>query len=137
MDVCTGCLGISGCSDRFLTVEKSFCASHHQRTVFLCALLVAVGLSLHDRFFKPVQPLHFSRGYVWLPLFLRGLPALLDPVWSPESVSDVTNCSVCGLFLVTDNLVFRAVHSWRQYHRKDRFHLDVHDRVLLSELCEN
>ena len=58
-------------------------------------------------------------------------------VWSLESVSDVTNCSVCGLLLVTDNPVFRAVHSWRQYHRKDGFHLDVHDRVLLSELCEN
>lgn len=33
-------------------------------------------LVIHDRFMKPIQPLHFTRGYVWFPLFLLALPLI-------------------------------------------------------------
>lgn len=33
-------------------------------------------LANHELFMEPHQPLHFTRGYVWTPLFLLGLPAL-------------------------------------------------------------
>jgi len=33
-------------------------------------------LANHELFIEPHQPLHFTRGYVWTPLFLLGLPAL-------------------------------------------------------------
>jgi hypothetical protein len=33
-------------------------------------------LANHELFIEPHQPLHFTRGYVWAPLFLLGLPAL-------------------------------------------------------------
>lgn len=40
------------------------------------AFAVGFGLSIHDRFISPVQPAHFTRGYVWMPLMLLGLPLL-------------------------------------------------------------
>ncbi len=104
----------------------------------LCALLVAGGLSLHDRLIKPVQPLHFTRGYVWLPLFLLGLPALLEAargLWHRSLMSRIA-VSFLAALLIVDNMVFGAVHSWRQYHQEDGFHLDVHDRALMAELHE-
>ena len=104
----------------------------------LCALLVAGGLSLHDRLIEPVQPLHFTRGYVWLPLFLLGLPALLDTLrswWHRSLISRIAASFIISL-LIADNLVFAAIHSWRQYQQEDGFHLDVHDRALMAELHE-
>ena len=38
--------------------------------------LVSAALVHHDWIMRPIQPLHFSRGYVWTPLFLLGLPVL-------------------------------------------------------------
>lgn len=104
----------------------------------LCALLVAAGLSLHDRVIQPVQPLHFTRGYVWMPLFLLGAPAMLDFArrwWNRPAVYRIALCGM-GLVLISDNLLFGAIHCWRQYQQRDGFHLDVHDRALFAELGE-
>ena len=104
----------------------------------LCALVVALGLSLHDRLIKPVQPLHFTRGYVWMPLILLGAPAIVPMIrsmWHRSVISRVVVCCL-GLLFVTDNLVFGAIQSWRQYHHEEGFHLTVHDRALLAELHE-
>ena len=104
----------------------------------LCAFFTAAGLSLHDRLIKPVQPLHFTRGYVWMPLFLVGAPVLLGAArnwWNRSMVSRIALCCL-GLVMVSDNLVFAAIHSWRQYQQEDGFHLDVHDRALFLELGE-
>jgi hypothetical protein len=43
-------------------------------------LLVCFGTALllanHGRFVRPHQPIHFTRGYIWMPLCLLGLPLL-------------------------------------------------------------
>jgi hypothetical protein len=39
--------------------------------------VVAFALANHDLVMKPLQPLHFTRGYIWTPLFLIGAPALI------------------------------------------------------------
>jgi hypothetical protein len=43
-------------------------------------LLIAAGVSFllanHQWFITPRQPIHFTRGYIWTPLFLAGLPTL-------------------------------------------------------------
>ena len=31
-------------------------------------------LVIHDRFMSPIEPLHFTRGYIWMPLCLPGFP---------------------------------------------------------------
>ncbi len=48
----------------------------HQR-LFICWAIIAFLLSKHEWFIKPMQPIHFTRGYVWAGLFLFGLPALV------------------------------------------------------------
>jgi hypothetical protein len=39
--------------------------------------LVALGLANHELLLAPHQPLHFTRGYIWTPLFLLGAPSLV------------------------------------------------------------
>jgi hypothetical protein len=45
---------------------------------------VSLALAKHDLLIAPVQPLHFTRGYIWTPLFLLGAPIL---VWAVETAS--------------------------------------------------
>ncbi len=54
---------------------KKFLAVPHQR-LFLCWALIAFLLSKHEWFIKPMQPIHFTRGYIWAGLFLLSLPGL-------------------------------------------------------------
>ena len=45
--------------------------------LFFCWFIVALALSNHELFIHPpMQPIHFTRGYIWTSLFLLGLPAL-------------------------------------------------------------
>jgi hypothetical protein len=55
---------------------KKFLSIPHQR-LFLCWAIIAFLLSKHEWFMKAMQPVHFTRGYVWSGLFLFSLPALL------------------------------------------------------------
>jgi hypothetical protein len=41
---------------------------------FVVAFLVSFVLANHQWFFVPIQPLHFTRGYIWMPLCLLALP---------------------------------------------------------------
>ena len=51
--------------------------SHSHQRLFLCWAVIAFLLSKHEWFIRPMQPIHFTRGYVWAGLFLFSLPALL------------------------------------------------------------
>ncbi len=52
-----------------------FLSFPHQR-LFLCWAIIAFLLSKHEWFIKPMQPIHFTRGYIWAGLFLLSLPGL-------------------------------------------------------------
>ncbi len=102
----------------------------------VCALIVATGLVFHDRVMKPVQPLHFTRGYIWMPLFLIGLPTL-QTLWQKISARSLTlRVPALGLFLLllTDNGVFAVVHSQWLWLGQRGYHLTVDDRAVLREL---
>ena len=45
--------------------------------LLLTLLLVSLALAQHDLLIAPRQPLHFTRGYIWMPLFLLGAPLLV------------------------------------------------------------
>ena len=47
-----------------------------EMTFFIVAAAVSLFLVKHELFMTPRQPLHFTRGYVWMPLLLLGLPLL-------------------------------------------------------------
>jgi hypothetical protein len=63
---------------RNLERAKLFFANSVNR-LFLFWFLGAFLLANHEFLVKnPMQPIHFTRGYVWLGLFFLGLPSLLD-----------------------------------------------------------
>lgn len=99
-----------------------------------CALVVAVGLAFHDRLIRPVQPLHFTRGYVWMPLFLLGLPVTLEWIRNIGQRRGPAVVSVVVLLAAVDNFGFAAVHVHEQWTAADGFHLDGDERVLLAEI---
>ena len=105
----------------------------------LCALFIAAGLAFHDRLIKPVQPIHFTRGYVWMPLFLLSLPALMDSIQGSFRASRKHVCVMLlltGVF-ISDNLVFAIVHCHRQSTLVDGFHLDTDERALFTALHQS
>ena len=59
----------------FIKTKKSFFLLSHNR-LFACWFIIAFLLAKHEWFIKPMQPVHFTRGYIWTSLFLLGLPAL-------------------------------------------------------------
>lgn len=72
-------------------------------------------LANHEWFVAPRQPLHFTRGYIWMPLCLIGLP-VLQAGWEMVVTSRrrlVTSIPVVLLAAVTmaDNAVFVAQYS--------------------------
>ena len=56
---------------------KNFFVQRSNR-LFACWFLAAFMLANHEIFIKAMQPIHFTRGYIWTSLFLLGLPALLQ-----------------------------------------------------------
>ena len=99
----------------------------------MCALAVAAGLAFHDRFINPVQPIHFTRGYVWMPLFLLGLPFIME--WFRRLGERSAAIAVIAVVLaVADNAVFSLVHAGRQWKQADGFHMDRHERAVLRAL---
>jgi len=52
--------------------------SRPENRLLLIWFLVSFVLANHEFAMDPVQPLHFTRGYLWIPLFLLGAPALID-----------------------------------------------------------
>lgn len=91
---------------RKIALAKQFFAVRHNR-LLLVWFVVAFSLAKHDLFIHPVQPLHFTRGYIWMPLFLIGAPtliALLRTLCAPPAhlVRVVAAILLVALFL-TDN----------------------------------
>ena len=104
----------------------------------LLAAAVAFALSTHDRILpKAVQPIHFTRGYIWMPLFLIALPRIQQVVEHIRGTPRVRRYVVMSslLFIVCfDNIAFTVAHSLRQYRGQDGFYLSDDDRRALDVL---
>ncbi|NOT51633.1 MAG: hypothetical protein HOP10_10180 [Chitinophagaceae bacterium] len=86
---------------------KKFLAIPHQR-LFLCWGIIAFLLSKHEWFIEPMQPIHFTRGYVWAGLFLFALPALL---WLINYLQQKKKNWVLYIFIflfLSDNILWTA-----------------------------
>ena len=58
-------------------MARRFFAEPRNR-LFLTWFLVAFALANHEFAIRPIQPLHFTRGYIWTPLFFMGATPLVD-----------------------------------------------------------
>ncbi|MEZ6130513.1 MAG: hypothetical protein R3C59_17645 [Planctomycetaceae bacterium] len=104
----------------------------------LVSAAVAFGLSIHDRILpKAVQPLHFTRGYVWMPLFLIAVPTIVRMLTSLTELPHLQRrMIVTSLFLFAcfDNIAFVATHSYWQFTASgpEGFYLTADDRDVLQ-----
>src|SRR6266704_3622578 len=60
---------------RRFALAKEFFRIPRNRLLAIWAL-VAFILANHEFAIRPIQPLHFDRGYIWIPLFLMGARSL-------------------------------------------------------------
>lgn len=122
-----------GISLRRAYVRKRFTTTEQ---LLSCALLVAVGLAFHDRLVSPIQPLHFTRGYIWMPMFLLALPVIVEWCQGLLQGNRMQKAlpAVAAVLLLSDNLAFCFVHVQRQLTARDGFHLSLDERSLISEL---
>lgn len=94
-------------------------AAHPRRTVLnefpnrllVVWVLVSLALENHELFLpRAIQPIHFTRGYSWIALFLLGVPALVRAIehvrTHARARSRVLGVSALALFLVLDNVVW-------------------------------
>jgi hypothetical protein len=89
-------------------VRKGTSALKDRNTrLLLVWFAVAFLLANHQYFLRSVQPLHFTRGYVWTPLFLLAAPALQSFFQKRRTGLKAVSTVVCvvAIFLV-DNAVW-------------------------------
>jgi hypothetical protein len=83
--------------------------------LLLAWFVVSFILVHHDLVTEPRQPLHFSRGYTWIPLFLLGAQPLLRMLERSFSLkSRILRVAAVGfIFLIglSDNLAWFGLHA--------------------------
>jgi hypothetical protein len=67
--------------------------------LFLCFFGASFLLSNHQWFMKPIQPLHFTRGYPWIALALLGAPTLERILHALRRISGSAFVGVAGALL--------------------------------------
>jgi hypothetical protein len=68
---------------------------------------VALFLANHELFMKPIQPLHFTHGYIWTPLMLIGAPSLVALIayfLRKRWLGLIAVVAICALFLLDNGL---------------------------------
>ena len=103
--------------------------------LFLCWTIIAFLLSKHEWFMKPMQPIHFTRGYVWAGLFLFSLPGL---TWLINylQITKARKWLLYGFILVflSDNLLWTANNLRGKARNENEGHLAHDTREVLNYL---
>ena len=89
-----------------------------QRNRFLVIwALVSIALANHELFMAPFQPIHFTRGYIWIPLFLLGAPvlvALVDRILAiSQTILRVIILTIIFVIACLDNGLWFGI-QWQQ-----------------------
>jgi hypothetical protein len=79
--------------------------------LFGCWFLIAFLLANHDIFIRPMQPIHFTRGYIWTSLFLLGLPALQQLTNFVQGRWRIAGIAIFASAFFLDNFLWIATHS--------------------------
>jgi len=110
-----------------------------RQRLFVIWFVVAIVLANHDLLIRPIQPLHFTRGYIWSPLFLLGVPALLaviDMVLRRPVVRILGVAALLCLFLADNGTWFASRIEAAANHGpdEDEITLDPSEREVLTAL---
>ena len=111
-DILVGILAWCAMRKRKLAAELF---SSPANRLLLTWFIVSFILTHHDLVIAPRQPLHFSRGYTWIPLFLLGVQPLLRMLENCFSIKSrfLRVVAVCSIFLIglSDNLAWFGLHA--------------------------
>ena len=96
-------------------IKKSTHAIPREHWLFAVAFVISVLLVKHDLIASPRQPLHFTRGYIWMPLMLLALPNIsagLTALWQKYRVPALrySVATFIALLACSDNLYFLNYH---------------------------
>jgi hypothetical protein len=97
-----------------------------------------LALAKHDLVITPVQPLHFTRGYIWTPLFLIGAPILVRAIAAASraaAIRVIVPGAIVGLFLV-DNAVWFVFVGIAEYRGYYGLTLDKEEWAIIEKFCE-
>lgn len=78
-----------------------FAAPHDRMWAVWAA--VSFGLANHELLIEPHQPLHFTRGYIWTPLFLLGAPRLIAAIEALLKARRLVAVGLLAALFWTDN----------------------------------
>ncbi len=104
---------------RNLPLAKEFFAVPQNRLLVIW-FVTAFALAKHDLFIRPVQPLHFTRGYIWMPLFLIGAPSLVSLLERLCARPVRLGYLACAVIIVAAFLSDNAVWFGRFLHGYDQ-----------------
>ena len=115
--------------------------------LLLAWFLVSFALVHHDLLTTPRQPLHFSRGYIWTPLFLLGVKPLLGMLQACFGMKNhlLRGAAIAAVFLIglSDNIAWLGFHAEQQIAVRfgmqgiqDGFRLKLADRQLYRWLMK-
>jgi hypothetical protein len=96
------------------------------------AIVVTFLLMKHDWFIAPRQPAHFSRGYLWLPIWMLALPQLQR--WTQRFVAGrrrsvaFATVALFGVVAASDNTTF--IVNELKIGESDRIHLNPEQREM-------
>ena len=98
---------------------------------FMVWFIVAFTLANHEFFIDPVQPVHFTRGYIWIPLFLMGLKTLVD-LFSYIKIKTgkifrIIIISVIFFVFISDNSIWIATQFTNSYTGNKKLGLYIAD----------
>lgn len=102
--------------------------------LFLCWALISFLLSKHEWFIKPMQPLHFTRGYTWAGFFFLALPLFKWLLEEGKSRSRMLLTGVLFLFFFLDNLTWTWTLLKDPYTEESESHLKPETREILDYL---
>lgn len=122
---------------RIKNKSTNFLSKPDQR-LFICWALISFLLSKHEWFIRPMQPLHFTRGYTWAGLFLFALPGIIWLIqWGKRSLVRRSLYASIIVLLMVDNTLWvynqlreKATTEWEG-------HLSADTKAVLHFLGEN
>jgi hypothetical protein len=106
--------------------------------LFICWALVAFVLANHELIIKPMQPLHFTRGYIWAPLFLLGIPAVESLISFLIKNIRVKIILAIGIILfLLDNINWIYLNSRYTSSKSSISFIDLQQKSILEYLNKN
>jgi hypothetical protein len=116
---------------------KTFVGKTSNR-LFMCWFVVAFLLANHELFIKPMQPLHFTRGYIWTALMLMGLPAIHYLLERKDRTNYIKVLAMGILILLfTDNIFWIGNQVSSKAGQPSTAHITAEQKSVLTEISKN